>query len=45
VEFVGVNVYTVWFLWILAVGVTLAARRTSSIADPSAAPIPEAAAT
>ena len=43
VEFVGVNVYTVWFLWILAVGVTLTVRRTSSMVNPSAASIPEAA--
>jgi hypothetical protein len=44
VEFVGVNVYTVWFLWILAVGVTLAVRRTASAVDPSMPSVPEAAA-
>jgi hypothetical protein len=45
VEFVGVNVYTVWFLWILAVGVTLAVgRHTGSAGDPAAVPVPEAAA-
>ena len=45
VEFVGVNVYTVWFLWILAVGGTLAVgRHTASAGDPAVAPIPETAA-
>jgi hypothetical protein len=44
VEFVGVNVYPVWFLWILVVGGTLAARRTASTADPASAPLTAAAA-
>ena len=35
VEFVGVNVYTAWYLWLLVLGVTLMLRRTVAPVDSS----------